>query len=352
MKFWLLLLALGSAGEEWYLVNSLGQPLRSLPWFLVGDQEWVVRRDRKVLGDQLFLYHKGRLVERRERAFWEGGGLRQLSVFRNDLPAEEEYYDPLGKLIRTVNYLQGNPSEEQEYLYREDALVKVTTRDPQGLVVHTDEFFRNPDGRLRRVVRTLADGTKSFSQWTYGTGGLVGEWTDSQGRQSLRYLDASGRLKVKEDFLAGASLGRQEWGIDGDVPVLKEKAPGDLRSQGVTDSRGRLIRRDNYVKDVWISAETWTWEDDRLVREERIRPGRREVWTYEHTPEGELLTETLEVNGKKDHVLRFEGGSPVKEEIFDQQGELVLEAEYTDGKKVRETYYRSGEVIRTREIKL
>ena len=348
MIVFLMLLTLGSSGEEWYKVNSLGQTLRAIPWYQQKDYEWVLKREVKEFADTLHLYKNGTAVERRERELYGNNTVKHLSIYKNEVLVEEEFYDPLGKLLRSIYSDETGMLEELEYQYREKSLVKVFSRK-DGNLLYTDEFFRTPDQRLRRVIRTDTDGEKSYYQWIYGPDGLLGEWTDAKNLQALRIYTPEGKLVLRDDLKDYISLGRREWNFQDPQGKSTEILGPVEKAEYLYDAQGRVIRKEIYVKDLWTGTQQWTYQDDVVVREERFLVGKRESWDFTRDENGNIRQEIYSVNGEKVTLTTYEKNLPVQEEIF-SQGKKILEVEYSNGVKTKETYYSDDKILRIREL--
>lgn len=339
--------------SRWYASDPLGFAYREIGWYRTSDFEWTLHRDFKtgVPRDILTLYHKGEMVQKQERSLYADGTPRTVLTLREGDRQSFLSLDAQGKAVQETLYEKGAEKYRLEYLYRGWDLIQLITRNAAGDSLWTDVFSRTPQGRLRRVVRTFADGSSTESAWVYGSSGLVLEWTrEGKTEKSYRY-NADGLLTVQQLVEEGKLASTRTWvWKDKVLESFSEVIPDqDNETRQTLGVNGLVAKEEILYKGDVVATTVYSYDDKKkLLSRDRSRGTIQEHWELTYSPDGQQTGETYKVNGQLDTVSTLKDGDLVLEELY-YDGEKVLEVEYAKGEKVKERFFRDGKVLRERD---
>ena len=349
MRRYLLLLCffpllLPELTADWYRSDALGRPAEFLQEgdrideSLKENEEYLLFRNESPEGFREELYRYGIPVRektvrnlsagRREETVLEGSE-RRISLYEGSLPVREEIYleDTLERVLVygwegiQLKFLEaGNGAE---LLYRQ-------------------EYFRDPRGRLRTLLRHIAgdkdpeaEGVRVI-QYGYREGSLAETWVGDY-NEGVRTRFA-GLQALEETRMSGTSVvGRIERETLGENQVERSYAlDGSLVSMTIRGPGGRTLMETIYLDGGRVREREYRYGGDLLMEMVIREPERleRRVYTYQNDT---LRKEEVFVNRRLVKVSLFEGDRRLEE--FYRRGEVITRRRYEGDSLVSEESY-------------
>lgn len=347
------LIAVSGLGAQaaWRLSDALGNDRGPAPRDQAGPG-WFLRIEPREGGEERTLFQDGREESLRLIDLDGAGRITGWRDLRSGSPVWEVSFDPAAGLPRTETlFEEGKPSQISTLVFSGRVLVRRTVRDPQGGLLYEDRLFHWPDGTLRRLERDGPDGPLAEAAWSYGEGGrLTGAWSadeDTRPRGERReWVYAPGRT---EELLANETtvlMSRITEALASGTRETKVTNAGERREVRLADARGRTIEEVVSVKGTVVQTRRWVYEDEKLVQTSVESAGPLEVWTYAYEPE-DVVVGVLTRDGIVVREERVRDGDKETVKLYDR-GELFLVEAWAQGKRIRETYYQNGQVVRER----
>ena len=113
------------------------------------------------------------------------------------------------------------------------------------------------------------------------------------------------------------------------------------------DLRGRIIEEVVTVKDVTTQTRRWKYDAQGRILEAFVdSAGPQEIWTYVYNAGG-LVEGALTRDGILVREESVRDGEKLSVRLYDR-GELFLVETWEAGKRVKESYYQKGIVVRER----
>jgi len=341
-----------SAQAQWRLSDALGTDRGPAPR-AEASVGWLLRVEPRSGGEQRTLFHDG-LEDSDRLVDLDGvGRVARVRDLRGGVPIWEVAYDPEAGLPSTeTSFEDGQPKEISTLAFQQRVLFRRIVKDASGTLLYTDTLDRWPDGSLRRLERDGPEGPLAEVAWSYGPGGsLTGTWsTDEETRPLGEHRETVYSPGKTEEALASAtqtlvSRVTEELEAGGSQETITETQSQKVEKR-LYDAKGRLVEDGISVKDVVTQVKRWTYDaQGRVIEAVTESAGPQEVWSYLYqdntvlgslTRGGTLVRQEKTRDGEKE-VVRF----------YDR-GNLFLEETWTGGKRVKETYYQKGVVVRER----
>lgn len=344
----------GSFGEnpEWYLSNPMGMALRSLDEGSPSSGEWVLQVRYSSREQILTLYQKGVSDTLWIRTLDSSGNLIRAVEMKADAKVREtDYQAPQTRVLREKEYRESTLVSDSRLEWRDGKLVSRTVRGPENVLVFTDHFFYNPDGRLRRVERDGPGGPLGEAAWTYALDGSVNyEWTSDAG---LGHFYAYTGEKADEVFFQGDQLLSHKTAQltkNGQRNELQNGRTSDNQVQTSRDAQGRITEERTEKNGQVISKRIWSYDEKgRVSVASVLGQGQRSEVHYTYDADGVRTVENYR-NGQLQSREAWTDGKKTSTEIY-VRGEKVLEEVWEDGEKVSEKYFRDGQLVRERVLK-
>lgn len=319
--------------DELYRSDLLGIEMEAVSPDQVSQTEWLLQVHREGTSEIRTLTHSGKETKRwvdefehgqlAKETLYDAGVISSVTVYRDGHPQEEE------------NYLDGKFESKRIYRYEQGLLARIEVEGSDGSPDYRTVIYRDPDGRLRRAVRTYPDGRAVESAYTYTGGSLLAEWhgNDRKG-ELIRYSGSD--LAAIEDWEGGAIINQTDFAPDGKGQRSVET---DFASGAVTrrlyDAKGKLLSEQVSSKDATVSRTDFRYEGDRLVDKVVLTPGVREESRYAYGRDGKLARVEVTRNLTIVKVTVYTGDDSSYEELY-TNGKPFLRVYYKDGNKVRE----------------
>jgi hypothetical protein len=347
------LMASGACAQTaWRQSDTLGNDLGSVE-SKSHQKGWILRVEFRGQGEERTLFHDGRedsvrLVERDP-----SGRVVRIHDSRGGQAVGEVIYDPGTGLPATeISFRDNQPSETAQLEFEHRLLVRRTVRDGHGDLLYTDRLAHWPDGTLRRLERDGPSGALAEVAWSYGAGGLAGAWAaDPEEREKGEHKEwVYSANRTEETLVSGASLVSTKVTERLDSGASREVQTDFLSSQvekRLQDPQGRTVEDVVLVKGKVTEVSHWSYDSQgRLIESSVDSEGSRETWSYAYRNDGTTISR-LARDGVlvREEILR--DGEKVSVSVYDR-GELFLVETWTGGKKVKESYYSKGSIVRER----
>jgi antitoxin component YwqK of YwqJK toxin-antitoxin module len=345
LSLFLFLPLTGAAAQEWFQSNSFGQPVKPVTALEAAGMEWALKIDRTGNREISRLYQTGSEKRRWERVR-EGDKLLEEAYFDRGVPREHTFYDPFGRMTEEwVFGPTGQLEEKIRYLYPDDPAVtlwlsrEVVSAD--GIPLGTDNFSYRPDGSLKSIRKTGADGATLYQIFRYSGSGSVKEIasTRGEGQKSVRY-DEMGRLSVEEILKNDTTTLRVDfiYGDDGKLLRRREENTETL-TLVVTDynPEGLAVSEAWYRNSFLSETRQWAYDESgRLIRELVTGGGEKRERRLAYK-EAETIPDSEEI---------YSGGVLIRR-ILHPEPDLTVEERYHSGTLILKTWLRGG--IREKE---
>jgi YD repeat-containing protein len=358
MKYLLLLLAAGAFGQsvpalvEWRLSDALGNDGGLAPLGGPRTAPWMLRVEIRGKNEERTLFRNA--VEQSVRLVDRDAAGRALRVrdLRGGEPVWEVTYHPeTGLPSVETTFSGGQPSEVATLTFEDHQLARREVRDADGAPLYTDRLYHWPNGTLRRIERDGPDGPLAEAAWYYTSSGqTAGAWSASETEKAAgehREWTFAGSTTTETLVSEAKTLLTRvtEEGDAGRKDTLTDDA-GRVETR-ITDTRGHLTGVEVRVKDQLVEVRRWKYDDqDRLVEASTESAGPPETWTYAYNADGTTLERLLRAGQLVKEVLSRDG-EQLRVSLY-ERGTLFLVETWSQGKRVRETYYQNGAVIRER----
>jgi hypothetical protein len=224
-------------------------------------------------------------------------------------------------------------------------------RNPAGDLLYEDRLWHWPDGSLRRLERDGPQGPLAEAAWSYGASGqLVEAWSvDEDARTRGEHRETLYSLDRTEETLANAAAvlaSRVSEALEVGTRETRTDAAG-RKEVRTTDAKGRTTNQVVSIKDVVVETTHWVFDaQGRLTETSVDSAGPREVWTYAYQANG-VVVGTLTRDGVLAREETVQDGDKTSVSLYDR-GDLFLVETWDRGKRVKETYYQKGQVVRER----
>ena len=182
--------------------------------------------------------------------------------------------------------------------------------------------------------------------------GITTSWTSSPEGLILSFHDDTGRLAGSRTYRGAVLVSTEDriWRSGRLHSVSTEWHDDDSREVSSYDETGRLVSSLKTKGKEIIAFNEYSYDQaDRLVAETRETPGRLETVEYVYGPDDALKSETILVNGQRTLSRIYTDADEMLEEYFDR-GSLFSRVLYKNGKKVRETIFSNGILVRERSF--
>jgi len=225
----------------------------------------------------------------------------------------------------------------------------VTAAD--GSPLGTDNFSYRPDGSLKSIRKTGADGSTFYQVFRYSGAGSVKEiaGTRGDGHKSVRY-DERGRLSIEEIHKGDKVLLRVDYTYAETGKLVRRREENSETATLVVteyDPLGLPMTETWYRNNFLAEARYWEYDENgRMIRELSLGNGGRfeRRLTYagsETIPDTETLYSGEGILRRTYHP---EPDLTVEERYH--SGELVLKTWLRGGVREKEEHYRDGMLIR------
>jgi len=358
MKFLLLLLAVGAFGQvapdsvEWRLSDTLGNDDGPAPLGGPRTAPWMLRVEIRGRSEERTLFKNAveqsvRLIDRDAA----GRALRARDLRGGDPVWEVTYHPETGLPAVETTFSGGQPAEVSKLTFEDGQLARREVQDADGTLLYTDRLYHWPDGTLRRIERDGPDGPLAEAAWYYTPQGqTAGAWSANETEKAAgEHREWTFAGSTTTETLASETktlLTRvTEEGDAGRKETLTNDA-GRVETR-ITDTRGHLTGVMVTVKDQLVAVHRWKYDDqDRLVEASTESAGPPETWTYTYDADGTRLERLLRAGRLVKEVLSRDG-EPMRISLY-ERGNLFLVETWSQGKRIKETYYQNGAVIRER----
>lgn len=251
-------------------------------------------------------------------------------------------YDAAGLPVSETFLSEGQPTQTAELKFDRGQLVGRTVRGADQAELYTDVLYRWPDGRLRRLERTFADGSTVGLAWTFDAQGqLVSAWTDEgeNHRETTFTSDATDdrRFEGPTEVLRRVT----EW-LDAGRSRATVTTPGGSKVVIEADASGRPLNEATTDAQGTTKVRTWTYDGQGRPLSLEVKGGDR--WDYAYLES----TKTVATLSRFGSTIRQEtrvDGDLTEVRYFDR-GQLVLVETYEAGRKAHSAYYQKGKVVR------
>jgi len=315
---------------------------------------WMLRIEPRKDGETRTLFHDGREDSVRLIEFDGNGHAVKVTEQRGGQSIWEVTYDGRSGLpVTETTFQDSQPSEISHLEYSQRILVGRRVENASGQPLYTDTLEHWPDGTLRRLERDDKNGPQADAAWSYDAPRhLSGAWAiDSDGRSRGEHREWTyGPGKTEETFFDGAdvvSTRLVEALEDGkSKETLTDRASSRVEKK-LIDAQGRTVEAIVSVKGEVQQLLRWTYDLKGRITEATVDSTvSRDVSSYIYrddgtalarfTRDGVVVREETQKNGEKTSVSLFD------------RGNLFLVETWAGGKKIKETYYRKGAVVRER----
>lgn len=318
---------------EFFQSNELGMAISPIPASQREQHRWVLAIVRRGSGEERTLTDHGEVVKRWSDTY-SGGRLVQENAYqKNELVSTTEYRN--GYPSRETQYSQGKKTSVREYRYSGNLLQSVSVYDAAGKLEYRDLYAEGSDGRLRRAVREMPDGSRSVAAFNFAGDHLVSQWLGTNGKGVLlRYSDGS--VIAKEQWKGSDLTSNEEISMQrsGSESVTRDLATGEVTKKQY-DSAGQILSEHVTKKGSPVLSVDYAYSHGLLQSKVTKSPGRREEIRYRYDKEGKLLDVETTVNRTLVKIRHYSGKDSYVEDLY-LNGEVVLRVFYKDGKKVNE----------------
>jgi YD repeat-containing protein len=354
MKLFLFLLAAAVGAQsfpQWRLSDALGADLGPAPLAKPTASHWTLRVETRGGEEEQVLFENG--AEKWTRLIDRDAAGRALRVrdLRDGEPLWDVTYRPETGLPSTeTTFNAGVPVETAQLTFEAGVLSRREVKDTAGAPLYTDKLYRWPDGTLRRIERDGPDGPLAEAAWTYTAGKVTGAWAAGEGELAQgRHREWTFAAGTTNEVLATETqtlLTRvSEAGDAGKKETLTDAA-GRVETR-TTDAQGRLTGSMVTVKGTLVEVRHWNYDTQgRITDSSTESAGPPETWIYTYNADGTVLARLSRAGVVVKETLS-RGGETITVNLYDH-GSLFLVETWNAGRRVKETYYKNGVVVRER----
>jgi hypothetical protein len=241
-----------------------------------------------------------------------------------------EIYDMNRLITGDHQFFEDGEETKTEFFYNRGAVTRSESWRRSGgdfMRTYTDSFRYNRSQSLRAVERLYHETQNAES----GSGVETGD-SGEPVRLAFpsRILDAAKHDDFISDKLAPLSS------FFGDTVVQE-----GYRMIFTTDERGRILTQtllERADKEVWVVVNTWSGE--RIASSLKTEGDNELLTEYEYDASGKRILERNSRNVVLERLVRAEGDKRELEELY-MNGEVILKAEWEDGRKISEHRVRT-----------
>jgi len=182
--------------------------------------------------------------------------------------------------------------------------------------------------------------------------GQTASWVGTPEGLILSVYDNTGRLVQSRNYRGVVLVSTEEriWRDGKLASISTEKHEDGTRLVLSYDEAGRVASRiESKGTEILAFFEFEYDQNDRLVLENRETTGKMETLEYVYDSEGNLLTETITLNGLLSLSRTYTDPDEMLEEYYDK-GRLFARVLYKGGRKVKETILSDGKPVRERNF--
>ncbi|WP_319562238.1 hypothetical protein [Marispirochaeta sp.] len=328
---------------DWYRSDALGRAAEPL----AADEANETAREQ----EEYLLYRSGDGNSRTERLYRYGTVIREASI--RFLPGDRREESVVEGPERRITLYEGDLPLREE-IYTADTLDRVLRYGWDGSVLKflemgngeellcRQEYFRDPRGRLRTLIRYLGSAEEKDEravrviQFGYRDGALAETWyggyeegvrTRFAGLQALEEARMSGTAVT--GLIKRESLGKNQ-------VERSFNTGGEMVSKTIRGPEGRTLRETLYRNGEAVRDREYRYTDDLLTAMVIREPERleRRVYTYE---DDTLRKEEVFVNRRLVKVSSFDGNLTLEE--FYRRGEVITRRRYNGDTLISEDSY-------------
>ena len=290
----------------------------------------------------------------RQLDFDSSGRVLVVRDLRDGKRIWEVLFDPGSSLpVREISFLDGQPLETADLKFQNRVLIQRTVRDSREKLLFTDLLYHWPDGSLRRLERNGPAGPIAEAAWVYGaTKTLSVIWSaDEEAKAQGEHREWYGLPGRTEEFLMKGTetlVSRvTEWLEAGASQETQRDFSTDKVEKRQLNALGKVMEETVTLKGVVVRNQRWVYDAKGRVEQALTMIPRPEAhWTYEYKDDGTLWT-TLKENGVLVQEELTREGEKITVNLYDK-GTLFLIEQWENGRRVKESYYQNGKVVRER----
>lgn len=344
-----LILSLPLYGEiTYYNSNKSGMVLGPISYSNAG--EFYVSKDEDIdKWSQLFIFFQNKNITKSRTEFYTANFNELIKIeFLDDNSKIIELYSN-NLLVKSEKYEDDILKYEEAYDYNNKReLIKVENLNSDGEIIYTENFYRNQDGSLRKLLKSSSGGY--YNHWFYKNGIIIETWLveddiatrtkyDNEGKV-LAVIRYDGEEIVSVEDLTYSDLGNLKLSIKKSGSILLEKK---------YDLDGNITENRLLDNDILLRKTMYVYRDNLLFKETIIGHGKREEFVYERDNSDDISSILYYINSvlKKIEYIDSEDS-----EIFEyyRDDQIYLKEYYFQGERIKRDLYLNGKLFKSESI--
>lgn len=335
------------AETRYYNSNKTGMLLNEISLSEAGD--YYIKEERDEVNFYIKrTFNKEGKADKEIKSFYDGNfdkllrieesydNEENISIFENNRLIKKEFI----KDDKIVTY--------QEYFYTEEKLLRnIEYKNSENQLLYSDNYYRNSQGALRRVIRSSENVVSNY--WYYKDGAILESW----------YIDGDNKTRTR--FKSNGDIISSTGYINDDISFIKEYTYKDnnlkktLRKSGnssveeIYNDLGLVAEKNILENELIIKKYIYTYDGENLVKEFIGGHGLTEEIFYTLDSEGTIEQTDYYVNSELRSRKISDGEDSETVEYF-KKGKLYLKEYYIQKDRVKRERYIDGVLYKSENI--
>lgn len=256
-----------------------------------------------------------------------------------------EYYDN-NIIIKNEEYKKSILLSSTLYHYNSKRqLLWIEQLGPDNIQLYKEQYYRNSDNSLRKILRSNLDGY--YIHWFYNDGLVVESWLIEDKDSTRTKFNLDGALSSITNYINNEIESKEEYRYKDDSTLdFSVKTSGDFVTQKMYNADGSTSEIREFKNDILIKNSRFEYNDKLLERQVITGHGKKEEFIYSRNDDDEIKIIIYKING----ILNQKTIIQSKEfEIFEyyRDGVIYLKEYYTNGEKTQRDLFLDGELFKS-----
>ncbi len=312
-------------------------PIKQINSIRTDEFEYILKIDKGDDTEYKTLYQSNKKIKKWEIRYLKGK--KDVEIVYENNKSYVTFYDSVGKIIEERLFIVTKKTErlveKRIYNYLDGLLDSITFLDSSNRFLYKNQYYRTPEGRLRRIKRIYSDGSLRVSSYTYSRRNMVEEWHGKNESGDLIRYNKNAVITSRENWVKNRLCLREENYLKEDSPVLSitKNYKNNTTTRSQYNESGNIIAKKIFRAGKMIRDIEYIYEEDLIISKIRRSKGLWEKWNYEYFPDGRLLKKEYYKNGELKKITNYETEKNYNEELY-MKGKFLMRIYYENDKKV------------------